>query len=158
MLLTVEDVMVRNVVAISSDETVKNAASTMIGFEIGSLVVLEEDRVVGMITERDILGRVVTIGRDPEKTTVKEVMSQPAVVVGPALPLDKAVALMFEYKIKKLPVIERSREERKLVGIVTLTDIARLHPQLIKTLKELFDMNKEKPPRRMQKVIDYYIV
>ena len=158
MLLTVEDVMVRDVVAISCDENVKNAASTMIGFEIGSLVVLEGDRVVGMITERDILRRVVTDGRDPEETTVREVMSQPAIVVGPALPLDKAVALMFEYKIKKLPVIEREEEGRKLVGIVTLTDIARLHPQLIQTLKELFDMNKEQPPRRMQKVIDYYIV
>jgi len=158
MIFTVGDVMVKNVVAVNADQTVRHAAAIMSQLEIGCLVVLEKDRVVGIVTERDMLKRVVAAAKDPDKTPVKEVMSRPPIVVGPDLALEDAVKLMFEHKIKKLPVVERAGEGRRLVGLVTLTDVARIEPKLIETLKELFEMNEEKPPKSIEKVINYYIV
>ena len=150
--------MVQKVVAVNADQTVKYAAKIMSRLEIGCLVVLADDGVVGMVTERDVLKRIVALARDPRKTSVKEIMSEPAIVVGPGLALEDAVRLMFEHKIKKLPVVEHIHGKRKLVGLVTLTDIARFQPKLIETLKELFELKGENPPRSIEKVMNYYIV
>jgi CBS-domain-containing membrane protein len=68
------------------------------------------------------------------------------------------VKLMVKNRIKKLPVMERFRGVERLVGLVTLTDIARVQPRLIETLKELFEQEHEELPKRMEKVVNYYIV
>ena len=150
--------MVKDVIAVKVDRTVKSAAELMSEYDIGCLVVLEEDSIVGMVTERDMLKRVVAAGLDPEETLVREIMSKPPILVGPTVPLEDAVKLMFEHRIKKLPVVEPVLEKRKLVGLVTLTDIARIQPELIETLKELFSHASEAPPKSMKKVINYYVV
>ena len=126
--------------------------------EIGSLIVLENGAVAGIVTERDMLRKIIDGGRDLEKTMVREIMSRPVIVVSPETPLEEAVTFMVKYKIKKLPVMERIKGEERLVGLVTLTDIARFQPKLMETLKELFAKEREIPPKRMEKVINYYIV
>lgn len=158
MYFTVEDVMVEKVVAVDVGDTAKYAAKLMSGLGIGCVVVLEEGSVVGMVTERDLLRRVIADAVDPEETLVKQIMSAPPIVVGPNLALEKAVELMFEHGIKKLPVVEHVNEKTRLVGLITLTDIARIQPKLIETLKELFEMRGEAPPRSLEKVMKYYIV
>lgn len=150
--LKVEDVMVREVITIDENATVKEAAEVMNKFEIGCLIAVRKGKAVGIITERDLLKRVVAEAKDVNKTKVKDVMSSPLVVVEPNLELEEAVKLMFQMKIKKLPVIEGKR----LVGLVSLTDIARFQPQMIKILKQL--AARQAPPKSMKKVIDYYIV
>jgi CBS-domain-containing membrane protein len=85
-------------------------------------------------------------------------MSKPVVTVKPDVELEAAVELMFKHRIKKLPVVEEREGKSVLVGLVTLTDIARLHPALIETLKKLFQMVGEAPPKSIEKVIGYYIV
>jgi len=150
--LKVGDVMVREVITIDENATVKEAAEVMNKFEIGCLIAVRKGKAVGIITERDLLKRVVAEARDVNKTKVKDVMSSPLVVVEPDLDLEEAVKLMFQMKIKKLPVVDGKR----LVGLVSLTDIARFQPQLIKILKQL--AAKHTPPKSMKKVIDYYIV
>jgi CBS-domain-containing membrane protein len=62
------------------------------------------------------------------------------------------------HRIKKLIVAQEEDEKKKLVGLVTLTDITRIEPALIETLKALFEASKEAPPKRMEKVMNYYIV
>lgn len=156
MSLKIRDVMVKNVITVDTDYTVKLAAKIMCQFGIGCVVVLENGRVVGLVTERDLLKRIVAVARDPEKTFVREIMSKPVIVVGPDLALEDAVKLMFTHKIKKLPVI--GGYPRRLVGLVTLTDIARLQPKLIEMLKELFAQAREAPPKSMEKVINYWVV
>jgi CBS domain-containing protein len=156
--LTIGDVMVKNVIAVHVDQTVRHAATVMSEKEIGCLVVLDGKKVVGIVTEQDLIRRVVAINKDPNETLVGDVMSTPPVVVKPRLSLEDAIKLMFMHKIKKLIVIQDEDKDRKLVGIVTLTDIARIEPLLIKTLKTLFDENMEIPPRRIEKVMNYYIV
>jgi CBS domain-containing protein len=150
--LKVEDVMVREVITIDEESTVREAAEVMNKFEIGCLIAVRKGKAVGIITERDLLKRVVAEARDVNKTKVKDVMSSPLVVVEPKMELEEAVKLMFQMKIKKLPVVDGKR----LVGLVTLTDIARFQPQMIKILKQL--AVRQAAPKSMKKVIDYYVV
>ena len=150
-LLTIKDVMVTDLVTVTADLNVKEAVKVMNDFEIGCLIVVEDGKAVGILTERDVLKRVVEKGKDPEKILVKDVMSKPLIVVNPEMGLEEAIEIMFKNKIKKLPVVK----DGKLVGLVTFTDIARIQPVMIKTIKQL--MMKYKIPRRMNKVIRYYI-
>ena len=150
--LKVEDVMVKEVITIDENATVKEAADVMNKFEIGCLIAVRKGKAMGIMTERDLLKRVVAEARDANKTKVKEVMSSPLVVVEPSMELEEAVRLMFQMKIKKLPVVDGKR----LVGLVSLTDIARFQPQMIKILKQL--AMRQAAPKSMKKVIDYYVV
>jgi CBS domain-containing protein len=150
--------MVKNVIAVHSDQTIKHTAKVMSMNEIGCVVALDGKNVVGIVTEQDLIRKVVALSKEPNKTLVRDVMSTPPVVVKPELNLEDAIKLMFMHKIKKLIVVQGDGKDRKLVGLVTLTDIARIEPILIKTLRRLFDDNKEEPPRRMEKVMNYYIV
>ena len=150
--LKVEDVMVREVVTLDEHSTVKAAADIMNKFEIGSLIVVSRGKALGIITERDLLRRVVAEAKDANDTRIKEVMTTPLVVVEPGMDLEAAVKLMFQMKIKKLPVVDG----KKLVGLISLTDIARFHPQIIKLLKQL--AARQAPPKNIKKVIDYYVV
>ena len=149
--MKVKDVMVTDLVTVKADITVKKAVEVMNDFEIGCLIVVEKGEAIGIITERDILKRVVVEGKDPNKTLVSEVMSKPLIVTSPETNLEEAIEAMFKHKIKKLPVVEGG----KLVGLVTFTDIARIQPVMEKTIRQL--MKKYAVPRRISKVIRYYI-
>jgi CBS domain-containing protein len=150
--LKVEDVMVKEVITIDENLTVKEAAEIMNKFEIGCVIAVGKGKAMGILTERDVLKRVVAEGKDASKTKVKDVMTSPLVVAEPGMDLGEAVKLMFQMKIKKLPVVDG----KKLVGLVSLTDIARFQPQMITMLKQL--AAKQAPPKSMQKVIDRYVV
>jgi CBS domain-containing protein len=150
--LKVRDVMVREVITVDEDSTVKEAVDIMNEFQIGSLIVLERGKAMGIVTERDFLRRVIAGAKDVMNTKVKEIMTTPLVVVEPSTDLEEAVKLMFQSKIKKLAVVDAN----KLVGIVTLTDIARFQPQMIRMLKQL--TTRQAAPKSMQKVINFYIV
>ena len=158
MSMKIRDMMIREVITVDSDYTIKHAVNIMNRGEIGCVVVLENGRVAGIMTERDVLKRVVAVSKDPEKTFVKEIMSMPIFVVNPEVTLEDAVMLMFKHKIKKLPVLENRDGNDELVGLVTLTDIARVQSNLIMQLMEHFKMTGEAPPKSMEKVMNYYIV
>lgn len=130
--LKVEDVMNRDVVTIDVNSTVREAANVMGKMGIGCLIALRRNKAVGILTERDMLKRVVAEAKDVEKTLVKDVMSSPLITVGPHVDLEEAARLMFSKNIKRLPVVDRGR----LLGIVSLTDIARCHPYIMKLLKQ----------------------
>jgi CBS domain-containing protein len=150
--LKVEDVMVKEVITIDDDSTVKEAADVMNKFEIGCLIAIRKGKAMGILTERDLLKRVVAEGRDATKTKVKEIMTSPLIVAEPGMDLGEAVKLMFQMKIKKLPVVDGKR----LVGLVSLTDIARFQPQMISILKQL--AARQAAPKSIRKVIDRYVV
>ncbi len=151
-MLKVEDIMVEDVVIVDSDASVMQAVKLMNKNEIGCLIVIRRGKAVGIITERDLLKRVIAKFRDPNKTKVRQIMTKPLIVGDPNMDLEDATKLMFASKIKKLPVIE----DRRLVGLVSLTDIARFQPQMMKILKKL--SAQYTPPKRLQKVLGYYVV
>jgi CBS domain-containing protein len=150
--LRVEDVMVKEVVTIDDNVTVKEAADVMNRFEIGCLIAVRKGKAMGILTERDILKRIVADAKDAAKIRVKDVMTSPLVVAEPSMDLAEAVKLMFQMKIKKLPVVDGKR----LVGLVSLTDIARFQPQVISILKQL--AAKQAAPKSIKKIIDRYVV
>ena len=128
MPLKVEDIMVRNVVSVKGTMTIENAVKLMNDHGIGSLVVVENGKLVGIVTERDMITRVLLTSNDPKKTKVSKVMSQPLIVGTTQMKLEEAVRIMIEQKIKKLPVTE----DGNLVGLMTLTDVLHFQPQLLR--------------------------
>jgi CBS domain-containing protein len=92
----VKDVMITNVVTVDAGVNIRQAVDRMNNHEIGCLVVLEKGHFAGILTERDVLRRVVAKARNPEKTLVGDVMSKPLTVVDPEASLEEAVKLMFE--------------------------------------------------------------
>lgn len=151
MSLKIEDIMVKEVITIDENSTVKEAADIMNRFEIGCLIVTDNGKAVGIVTERDLLKRVISQAKNSRRTKVSVVMSRPIIVVEPEMDLEEAAKLMFKLKIKKLPVVENGHLE----GLVTLSDLARFQPQMIRILKKL---SKRMAPKRMQKVVQYYVV
>ncbi|NIQ05868.1 MAG: CBS domain-containing protein [Candidatus Korarchaeota archaeon] len=121
MSLEVKDVMVKNVITVEAEATVIEVAKLMNKHEIGCLVVMKKGEPVGIITERDMLKRVLLKSKDPRKTKVGKMMSKPLVVGEPQTNIRDAVRLMVEGKIKRLPIVE----DGHLLGLVTFTDIVR---------------------------------
>jgi len=153
MSLCVRDVMVRNVVTIDSDYSVRYAARMMDYFGISCLVAMSKEKIVGILTQGDIMTRIVAEGCDPEKVMVSGVMSKPVMVVSPTMPLEDAVKVMFKRRIKKLIVVSKEKASSRLVGLLNLTDIARLQPQMIETIKELLPMGTQ----AAEETVDFYV-
>ena len=126
--------MIRDVVSISPDESVEDAARIMAEHGISSLIVTSNGELHGIITEKDILSRVVAKGLRPAEARVIDVMSPSLITITPETPLEEANRIMVERKIKKLPVIES--EGHRLLGILSVTDFARLQPRLLDAAKK----------------------
>lgn len=129
MSLKIEDVMVEDVISVSEKATVREAAELMNEHEIGCLVVVKRGKPVGIVTETDMVKRVILESVDPEDIKVGDIMSKPLVVGNPQMDVDEASRLMQRRKIKKLPVVEKGR----LIGLVTTTDIVR-SPEVMKMM------------------------
>jgi CBS domain-containing protein len=122
MMTTVRDILDQKgnrVTTIAPGATALEAALAMNEHRIGSLLVLEETMLMGIVTERDILRRVVAAGKDPRVTAVAEILSSPVACCHPGTTLEECRAVMTEKHIRHLPVIDRGR----LCGIVAIGDI-----------------------------------
>lgn len=153
--MEIEDVMVKEVVTINADSTARAAVKLMNQHEIGCLVAVESNKIVGILTERDLLRRVLEESKDPTRIKVREIMSKKLVVGTPTMDVTDAARRMLKNEVKKLPIVV----DGKLVGILTLTDIvrvARIEPQMVNLIKD-FSQRGWLPPKRMRKVVDYYI-
>ncbi|UCC33973.1 MAG: CBS domain-containing protein [Candidatus Bathyarchaeota archaeon] len=126
--------MVRDVVTVQSDDSAYDAVRLMNRNRIGCLVTTYDGRIYGILTERDLLERVLEKCRNPKETMVSEIMTSGVIVGDPDMHLDEATRLLFENKVKKLPIVKGSQ----LVGLVTMTDIARATSIDRKTV-ELFE-------------------
>jgi CBS domain-containing protein len=110
----------RQIVSVDPTVTVLQAAETMIDNHVGAVLVLVDDRLVGIFTERDIL-ILVAAGRDPAKTKVAEVMTSSLAVVGADTTVDQAMAICTEKRCRHLPVMEGN----EILGIVSSGDLTR---------------------------------
>jgi CBS domain-containing protein len=134
--MELKDIMVQSVVAIEPERSVKQAAKRMNLYKIGCLIVVNKGKAVGILTERDILKKVVEPSKNAEKTKVGEIMSTKLVVGAPDMDVVDAARMMLQKKIKKLPVVTNN----KLVGLVTFTDIVRamrMEPEIFNAVKDL---------------------
>ncbi|SNS83306.1 CBS domain-containing protein [Noviherbaspirillum humi] len=119
----VSEVMTRNVQFVSPEETVRRAAEMMDDLNVGALPVCDGDRLVGMVTDRDITVRVTSAGIAPDDATVDDVMSTDVRWCFEDQPLDEVMQQMSDTQIRRVPVVSHD-EAHRLVGIVSLGDIA----------------------------------
>ncbi|MEM3773815.1 MAG: CBS domain-containing protein [Candidatus Bathyarchaeia archaeon] len=133
-IVLVRDVMSKNVRVVRPDSSVKEVVATMNKFDIGSVVVVQGDRPVGIITERDILRRIVEPCLAPETLTARQIMTSPVVTIDENASINEAAKLMAKKGIKRLLV---TRNNDELVGIITFTDIVTKVPDMLSILEEL---------------------
>jgi CBS domain-containing protein len=117
----VEQAMTTDVRTVAPDASVVDAARIMRDEDAGSVPVVDDDRVVGIVTDRDIVVRGVADGRDVTSLDVREVCSSQPVTVKPDLDLDEALRLMAQHQVRRLPVVDGDR----LVGVLAQADVAR---------------------------------
>jgi CBS domain-containing protein len=133
-IVLVRDVMSKNVRVVRPDSSAKEVVATMNKFDIGSVVVVQGERPVGIITERDILKRIVEPCLAPETLTARQIMSSPVITIDENASINEAAKLMAKKGIKRLLV---TRNNDKLVGIITFTDIVTKVPDMLSILEEL---------------------
>ena len=120
MAKSVREAMTASVTSVSPSQSLADAAEVMRGEDVGSVPVLEEGRLAGIVTDRDIVTRAVAERRNPQAVTVEEIASHDLVTVEPEQDLDEALALMARHKVRRLPVLEEGR----LVGMLAQADVA----------------------------------
>jgi CBS domain-containing protein len=149
MMPKLKDIMVEEVITVEANTTIRKAVKCMNSHEIGCLIVLQDGKPIGIITERDMLKRVLVTTRDPRAVEVGEVMSKPLLFVEPEKEVRDALILMFKHRIKKLPIIENGR----LVGLVTLTDITNFMRRYLRKLPRgidrAIDVTTQEPPVKL---------
>jgi len=138
-MLLVKDVMNKNVVVAKPIVTLREAARVMGEMNMGSLVIMEDEKVVGIVTSTDIL-KAIGEGKDPDKITIGEIATKNVITIQADEPLEKAVDIMVKNKIKKLPVMMNE----KLVGIITASDIAIVEPKIVASIASLISLNAGK--------------
>jgi len=133
----VREILVREVMSSSPragapDMTVKEAAALMLREGVGSLIIIEDEEPVGILTERDLLYKVVAMGKVPSRILADKVMSSPVITISPDSSVSVAAKRMSDLHLRRLPVVE----DGKLIGMLTEKDILKLSPSLIELTRE----------------------
>jgi CBS domain-containing protein len=121
MAKSIRDLMSSNPRTVSSDSNVAEAARMMRDEDVGLIPVVDGDKLVGTVTDRDITIRIVAEQKDPQSVRVSDVASTDLVTIDPQQDLSEALRLMAQHQVRRLPVVEEGR----LVGIVAQADVAR---------------------------------
>ena len=133
----IRDLMTENPSSCERGTPVAEAAKVMARENVGSVPVVEGGKLVGVVTDRDLVVRLLAEGRDPQSTTVGEVSSSEPVTLSPDDGLDQALQLLARHQVRRLPVVEGER----LVGIVAQADIAR-HADEVQTGEVVEEISK----------------
>jgi len=118
----IKEVMTSNPRTVTADSTVAEAARLMRDEDAGIVPIIEGERLVGVVTDRDIAIKVAAEGKDPQSTKVTEIAASDLVTIDPQQDLDEALRLMAQHQVRRLPVVE---EDGRLVGILAQADVAR---------------------------------
>ncbi|MBD3206570.1 CBS domain-containing protein [Candidatus Bathyarchaeota archaeon] len=132
-VIIVRDVMTKNIKTVKTDDTVHDAVKKMNKFDIGSVIVMSSGRPVGIITETNVMRRIVEPRMDPATVWTKDIMSSPLTTIDLNAALEEAAKIMADKRINRLPVIDGD----KLVGVISSTDIVKASPTQLGILEEL---------------------
>jgi len=132
-IVLVRDVMTKNPRVVRRDTSVQEVVATMNKFDISSIIVVQEERPVGIITHKDIMTKIVQPRIPQDAVTAREIMSTPIVTINEDASIEEAARLMTRKNIKKLPVV---RDDR-LIGIITSMDLVREEPKLTTLIEDL---------------------
>ena len=120
MARLVREAMTSEPICITSNSSIMDAAMRMREYDIGDVLIVEQDRICGVLTDRDIVIRAFAEGLDPTLTSVGEIASSRLITVGPDDPVSRAIELMRQHSIRRLPVCQDGRP----VGIISIGDLA----------------------------------
>lgn len=134
----VKDIMIKSVIISDMKETIFEAAKNMSEYAIGSVVVTNDNKPVGIVTERDIVRRVVSRDMPAKQVSVFDVMSTPLNIIAPDAKVIDAVRIMKERDVKRLIVYKNG----EMVGIITDTDVIRGYPRITKVISDMVDTSR----------------
>jgi len=137
MKMPVREIMSTNVITAEGSIKASEGARKMAEHDIGSLVVTKKDKPIGIVTERDMVRKLMSKGVAPSSVTLKDVMSQPLVTIKSDESLSGAAQKMLENDIRRLPIVE----DDKLVGIITDADMISFASSVTDTLTKLMGTN-----------------
>lgn len=129
--------MAKNVKTVRTDDSVHDAVVKMNKFDVGSVIVTNNNRPVGIITSKNILSRVVEPRLDAGTVNAKDIMSSPIITIEPDASVEDAAKLMAQKRIKKLAVMDKN----KILGILSTSDIVRANPTQLGILRELLKIS-----------------
>ncbi len=132
-LVLVRDIMSKNVKVVRPDTTAQEVVATMTKFDISSIIVVQSERPVGIITLRDVVAKVVVQCLAPRALTARQIMTSPLVTISESATVEEAARLMAKKKVKTLPVMDND----KLAGVLTFTDIVFEVPNMLSLLEGL---------------------
>ena len=135
----VKEAMKSDPVIVKHTITVLEAAKLMREKKIGNVIVVEKKHPIGILTESDILKKIVAEGKNANEILVEEVMSTPIIVADPYIPVEEAMKTMGKCNIRRLPVVENG----ELIGIITHKDISRISPVLNEIAREWYNIAKK---------------
>ena len=154
--IKVMDAMSVNPVVANEEMPLQECVKLMLKKKVGSIIITKGPRMVGIITEKDIVQKVVAKGKDAGKLKVKDVMTKGVKTIKPNVDIYKAILKMRKKKLKKLPVVVG----KELIGMLTINDIIRIQPNLMDYLvekfhvKEMRKMNRKIAPKGEQKYVE----
>jgi len=131
--IPVREIMSTKVVSSQQDETVQKVAHRMKDNEVGSTIIMSGDEVVGIVTERDIVRKVVAKDMPVDRVKAEEIMTSPIIEVVPDLEINEVARKMRKNEVKKLPVVDNG----KVMGVVTQSDLIAVTPEFAEILSEL---------------------
>ena len=132
-LVLVRDIMSKNAKVVRPDTTAQEVVATMTKFNISSIIVVQSERPVGIITLRDVVAKVVVQCLAPRALTARQIMTSPLVTISESATVEEAARLMAQKKVKTLPVMDND----KLAGVLTFTDIVFEVPNMLSLLEGL---------------------
>jgi len=132
----VKEAMKTNIAIVDPSITVFEAAKIMKKRKIGNVIIVKNEQPIGILTESDILKKVVAEGKSPNKVIVKDIMTTPLIIIDPYVTLEQANETMGKCNVRRLPVTEN----HKLIGIITQKDISRMSPVLHEISREWYDI------------------
>ena len=135
--MIIRDVMAKNIKTVKPDDTVHAAVQKMNKFDIGSVIVVSSGRPIGIITETNILRRIVEPRMDPATVWAKDIMTSPLITIDENDAIEEAAKVMAEKKINRIPVMKGD----KLVGLISSTDIVKASPTQLGILDELLKVS-----------------
>ena len=138
--IPLKDVMKNNPTMIGSEATVAKAAKAMCHDEVGSVIILQNNKPIGIVTEEDIACKVVAKDLKPSTVHVNKIMSTPLITVSADKTVGDAAKMMVKHKVRRLPLID---EHNKVIGIVTVRDLLTVSNEQNDLLMDLIEINRE---------------
>ncbi|VVC02164.1 Inosine-5'-monophosphate dehydrogenase [uncultured archaeon] len=134
--------MTVGVFTLPADKHVSDAAKLLKRTGVGSVIITQKGKAKGILTERDIVHKVVAPGKDPKKIRLKSIMSRPLKVIKASDTIETAALALRNNRVKRLPVVDR---QGRLVGIVTEGDLLRVYPGIVDVITETQELRTSRP-------------